>query len=129
MHIAVERVSPMADQSLKAATLFDETPAVRSISTSCEAARRMKSKALHLKQRILKFLIERGEAGATDEDIQLVLSITGSCERPRWVSLVNLGLKHSSRHTRSTQSGARATVWAASSAAQLEIEGDNHNAE
>ncbi|MCH8824813.1 MAG: hypothetical protein IH984_15045 [Planctomycetes bacterium] len=119
----------MADQSLKAATLFDESPAVRSSSTSCEAARQMKSKAPHLKRRILKFLIEQREAGTTDEEIQLALSITGNSERPRRVSLVNLGLKHSSRHTRSTQSGARATVWVASSAGQLEIEGDNHNAE
>lgn len=117
----------MVDQSHIDAPLFNETPAVCSSPTGRAAAQRVGGKAKQQRERILRFLIECGSAGATDDEIQQHLNIDGNSEWPRRVRLVELGVMYGTKRTRPTWTGSRATVGAAANTARLEAEtGANH---
>lgn len=86
-------------------------PAVKTSETSCEAARRIKGGANKLRARVLRWFIERGPAGGTDEEVQLALSMKTQTETPRRNELVKMGLLADSGRRRPTSSGRPATVW------------------
>lgn len=66
-----------------------------------------------MRQRIYAFLVERGEDGATDEEMQGWLDMNPSTQRPRRIELVTSGQVYDSGLTRKTLSGRSATVWRA----------------
>lgn len=79
--------------------------------TSKEAAVAIEGSAGTLRHQVWGFLVGRGDAGATDEEIQNMLELNPSTQRPRRIELVNGGLVRDSGRTRLTQSRRKATVW------------------
>lgn len=61
--------------------------------------------------RILLFLQERGAQGATDDEIQATLGLSGDTERPRRQELETRHLVMCGNDTRPTRKGKPATVW------------------
>lgn len=86
-------------------------PFQRHSATSRDAAISAEGSAGSLRRQVWSFLMERGQAGATDEEIQTMLEINPSTQRPRRIELVNGGLVRDSGRTRLTQSRRKATVW------------------
>lgn len=82
-----------------------------SSATSKNAARSMRGREPSDRQRVHEFLAQRGEYGATDEEIEEALGLrhqTASARRR------GLCIKHKVRDsgaTRATSSGRQATVW------------------
>lgn len=62
------------------------------------------------RQAILRYLKESPE-GRTDEEMQTVLGLPGSTQRPRRIELVRMGKVIDSGLTRKTASGRQATIW------------------
>lgn len=80
-------------------------------ATSREAATKIRPKAIRLQVfEVIKFA---GDHGRTDVEIQDILLIEGSTQRPRRVELLRAGLIRDSGRTRATASGRQATVWVA----------------
>jgi hypothetical protein len=82
-------------------------------ATSAESAGRILPDAARLRRRVYDFIRSRGAEGATDEEIQVALSMTGNTERPRRWELRRAGLVRPSGLTRKTVFGGSATVWVA----------------
>lgn len=93
-------------------TLFDDLlpPAIRASATSVKAARRA-SRTEETRRAILAFIVDEGDFGATDEEIQIALKISGNAERPRRRELEKAGLINASSSTRMTTCGREAMVW------------------
>lgn len=86
-------------------------PSVRGLRTSHAAARSLDARTLNaMQRRVLEFLRQAGDAGATDEEIQIGLAMNPSSQRPRRGELVDAGLVVEAG-TRKTRSGRLATVW------------------
>lgn len=62
---------------------------------------------------IYAWLLERGNDGATDADIQAALNLSGDTERPRRLELQAAGKVEDSGRRVKTQYGRQATVWVA----------------
>lgn len=96
-------------------TPVERLPAQRHSPTSVAAAERAEPAAAATQRRaVLDFLRGRGADGATDEEIQVALSLNPSGERPRRIELVRGGFVRDSGTTRPTRSGCKAVVWTAS---------------
>jgi hypothetical protein len=98
----------------KQPSLFDpepDPPAQAHSQPSREAARRIAPVSGELRLRVLAYLRECGETGATDEEIQTALQMGASTERPRRIELVEAGAVVDSGTTRLTKSGRKATIW------------------
>jgi hypothetical protein len=97
------------------------TPAFRSgaPATSREAAYSMVGPAKKQRADVLAFLIERGEAGATDAEIEAALGMRHQSASPRRGELVASGLVVDSGKRRPTPSGRRAVVWVPATGATL----------
>jgi hypothetical protein len=78
--------------------------------TSHDAAEAIMPNAGTLRRRVLD-LIGVAPAGLTDEQIQFVLSMNPSTQRPRRIELQRMGLIRDSGRTRATRSGRKAVVW------------------
>lgn len=63
------------------------------------------------RRKVLNFITEMGERGATDEEIQLALQMNPSTQRPRRVELVEGGWVEDSGERRFTRSRRSAVVW------------------
>lgn len=87
--------------------------------TSRIAARRIAGRTATLRAAVLGLLVERGDDGATDEEIQLALGLASNTEIPRRWELVNLRLVVASGRRRPTRSGCPATVWVVATAATM----------
>lgn len=61
--------------------------------------------------RVYKFIIDRGEYGATDSEIERALGMGGNTERPRRRELVLMGLVVDSGKRRLTATRRQAAVW------------------
>ena len=81
--------------------------------TSAAAADSMSSEAGRLRARVLAFLIDCGDAGATDAEIEQHFGRPGNTMRPRRWELVNAGLVYDTDETRLTPGRRKATVWRA----------------
>lgn len=89
-----------------------DPPAVRSSATSRAAAESIAPKAGTLRALVLD-AIQKSAYGLTDEDLQEILHLNPSTQRPRRIELVRMGLVCDSGETRLTRSGRKATVWVA----------------
>lgn len=90
-----------------------ETPYQAHSPTSLAAAEAIRPAADTLRAAVLHFLEERGDDGATDEEMQDALGINPSTQRPRRIELVEAGWVKDSGRTRKTRSGGTAVVWTA----------------
>ena len=63
------------------------------------------------RRRVLRAIWQRGEDGATDDELQVLLDLNPSTERPRRVELVDGGWIEDSSRRRRTRSGHSAVVW------------------
>lgn len=61
--------------------------------------------------RVLAWFASRGEAGGTDQECQMELSLPGDSQRPKRISLVKATRLRASGRTRLTGRGRRAIVW------------------
>lgn len=109
-------------------TLFDVDPVPRGpqsrslphngTPTSAAAAARAAGHADHDRGRILAWLRERGKTGATDDEMQVALDMSGNTQRPRRGELVEdrlvvAAVDGDKKRTRPTRSGGPAQVWIA----------------
>ena len=86
-------------------------PSVNGSATSAAAADSLTPATLNaMQRRVYEFLLERGAAGATDEEMQNGLPMPASTQRPRRVELARKGLIVE-MGTRRTTSGRMAGVW------------------
>jgi hypothetical protein len=86
---------------------------VRGSETSLEAAIAAEPRAGTQRRRVLDLLREYPVTGLADHEMQNLLGMNPSTQRPRRIELVEAGLvKDSGRH-RLTDSGKRAVVWVA----------------
>lgn len=85
----------------------------RSSPTSVAAAEAILPVAAEQRQRVYNALCEAGPHGRTDAELQRLLGLPGSSERPRRIELVEMGLVFDSGETRPTESGRAACVWRA----------------
>jgi len=86
-------------------------PSVGQSPTSEAAATKIEHSAETLREMVYSFVRSYGAFGATDDEIQRALSMSGDTERPRRWELVNDGRLMDSRRTRKTKRGRDATVW------------------
>ena len=91
---------------------FDQPPSQAHSQTSLDAALEIAGVAGTLRRRVYDLLLE-SEAGATDEEMQMILDLGGNTLRPRRIELVTADLVYDSGETRKTKSGRKATVWRA----------------
>jgi hypothetical protein len=85
---------------------------VRGSKTSLEAAIEAEPNAGTQRRRVLDVL-RTFPIGLTDHELQDMLDMNPSTQRPRRVELVKAGLVKDSGHFRLTPSGRRAVVWVA----------------
>lgn len=81
--------------------------------TSKAAAIAIESMAVTLRGEVYRFLLSRGEHGATDDEMQRFMYMNPSTQRPRRIELVEKGLVKDSGETRPTRSRRAAAVWIA----------------
>lgn len=84
-----------------------------STATSNAAAVAIAPNARTLRGQVYDLLVERGQHGATDEEMQTLLNMNPSTQRPRRGELVTDGRVADSGRTRATRSGRSAVVWVA----------------
>lgn len=86
-------------------------PAQQHSVTSMQAADSLDAKRLNaLHRQVLAFLRQRGELGATDEEMQIGIPMAPSTQRPRRLELARRGLLIEAG-VRKTSSGRNANVW------------------
>ena len=90
-----------------------EPPYQRHSETSIDAADKISSASGKLRKQVYMYIRLCGIDGATDEEIQMALSMEGSTKRPRRVELFNDALIVDSGRKRNTKSGRSAVVWMA----------------
>ena len=81
--------------------------------TSTAAARAIIPDAARLRRMVYEYIRGCGEEGATDEEIQRALGLSGNTERPRRWQLARAGLVRPAGRTRKTIAGGSAVVWVA----------------
>ena len=114
-HVPDTKKKVMSAKAKKQLTdIFGYTPAVN-VPTSIEAAdRASKSSKTRVDALVLwHWLMERGEHGATDDEIITKFGWTGNYGRPRRWSLVRQHLVYRTHMKRKTRSGCPAYVWRA----------------
>ena len=80
--------------------------------TSVEAANSWAPENLNrLRKATWDYLVERGEYGATDQEMQAYLDLPNQSQTPRRWELVRAGLVMNSGRRRKTLSGRSAIVW------------------
>jgi hypothetical protein len=98
-------------------------PAQRHSQTSRAAAERIEPQAGTLRRRVLDWLRECGEKGATDEEMQIGLSMNPSTQRPRRIELESMGWIVRTTQTRKTLSGRDAVVYRATGETPVQVQG------
>ena len=79
--------------------------------TSKDAAADIRAHAHTLRAKVLAYVASRGDDGATAQEIENALGMSGNTVRPRLVELREHGAITASMFTRVTTSGRRAVVW------------------
>lgn len=87
-------------------------PYQRHSPTSADAAEQIAESAGTLRAKVLRYITGCAE-GATDEEMQISLSMNPSTQRPRRGELQARGLIVDSGRVRRTKSGRNAVVWEA----------------
>jgi len=91
--------------------LFSEPAHANARTTKRAAAVAIRPTAGRQRMKVLAFLQSQAAIGATDEQIQLALDLTGNSERPRRKELETLDLIEDSGDVRPTVAGRAAVVW------------------
>lgn len=107
--IKPRRTRPVARSTVSQPSLFSTEARKR----SREAATATKVNAQADRQKVLAFIRGRGELGATDQEMQVELEMSGNTQRPRRGELVESGHVAEAGMKRKTISGCWATVWIA----------------
>lgn len=92
---------------------FDNAPTTRAAAQTA-----IKPDAARLRGQVLAYIRSRGASGATDQEIQEHLDMSGDTERPRRRELQQAGLIVDSGQTRLTPSGRAAVCWVAAAGTQ-----------
>lgn len=79
--------------------------------TSMKAAGSIANTAETLRARVMAHLAEKGDRGATDEEMQVSLEMPANTQRPRRWELEKSGRVKDSGQRRKTVSGRMAVVW------------------
>ena len=79
--------------------------------TSRIASQQAKTFAASQQEQVFAFIEQAGEHGATDQEIETALGISGNSVRPRRRKLVELGRVKQSSNLRLTHSNSPAVVW------------------
>ena len=79
--------------------------------TSRAAAEAIMPSEGSLEEAVYDCIVQAGEHGMTDAEVQTRLGLDGSTQRPRRVRLVEKGLVKDSGETRKTKTGRHAVVW------------------
>lgn len=79
--------------------------------TSRDAAADIRPHVATLRARVLAHLASCGERGATAQELEGALNLSGNTIRPRLVELRETGCVEDSGTTRKTASGRSAVVW------------------
>jgi hypothetical protein len=79
--------------------------------TSHAAGRAIRGRSATLRARVFGFILDKREFGATLEEIELGLAMSGNTVRPRRVELEDRKLVEDSGNRRPTRSGKPAIVW------------------
>ncbi len=79
--------------------------------TSDEAAKLIEPHINELHEKILAYLRERGDYGATDQEMQAGIPMNENTQRPRRNELADFGLIRKNGLIRKTASGRSAEVW------------------
>ena len=64
--------------------------------------------------KVLQFIIDRQERGATDQEMQAILNMPGDTLRPTRLSLSKDGMIYDSGKTRQNTNGNECIIWVAS---------------
>ena len=87
--------------------------------TSRKAANKIAGHAATLRIKVQHFLRDRGDYGATDQEIQIALDLPSNTQIPRRWELVKAGIVVASGKKRKTTSNCLATVWVLSEFAPM----------
>jgi hypothetical protein len=90
-----------------------EAPYQEHSDTSREAAELIEPDAESLRGEVLAYIRRCGATGATDDEVQVALSMNPSTQRPRRVELWKAELIERASAKRPTRSGRKASVWVA----------------
>ena len=94
------------------ASIYDfMAPHQRHSDTSRAAAEAIEPKRGTKRRIVLDYIREMGDEGATDEEMQRRLFMSGNTQRPRRVELLDAGFIKDSGARRKTPSGELAVVW------------------
>jgi transcription initiation factor IIE alpha subunit len=89
--------------------------------TSIEALQKVAPLIPSFKKRVLDLMIERGAYGATDQEIETALEISGNTIRPTRMSLLKAGDIVDSGMTRLNHNGNKCIVWVINQPTQKEL--------
>lgn len=92
--------------------------------TTLNARDQIKSKRLTLRDKVLNYITQSGDRGATDEELQQALFMAGNTERPRRDELLSMGLIRDSGRRRKTSSNRDAIVWVVRSQVGRDTQGN-----
>ena len=98
-------------EAIRSRPLPEVPPYQRHSPTSRASALRVAPGVSTLRLQVLTFIRESGTMGATDDEMQVTLSMDPSTQRPRRVELVRAGWVIDSGRKRATRSGRAAVVW------------------
>lgn len=106
-------------------------PSVAGRETSAKSGQQILEAMPELRRNIFAFIRAQGGRGATDEEIQLAMSLNPSTQRPRRVELERAGFIRAAPEgkTRETKSGREAIVWVMVPENEREAIGERRQAE
>lgn len=87
--------------------------------TSIEAQRKAAPRMSSQRARVYQFLIDRMEKGATDQEMQVALKMSGDTLRPTRGKLLKENLIYDSGKTRKNENGNDCIVWIVSTIEQI----------
>ena len=88
-------------------------------ATSIEAQRKSAPRMSSYKARVYQFLIDRMEQGATDQEMQFALKMSGDTLRPTRGKLLKENFIYDSGKTRKNENGNDCIVWVVSTIEQI----------
>jgi len=88
-------------------------------ATSIEAQRKSAPRMSSHKARVYQFLIDRMEQGATDQEMQFALKMSGDTLRPTRGKLLKENFIYDSGKTRKNENGNDCIVWVVSTIEQI----------
>lgn len=87
------------------------SPYVRGSETSKQAAEKIDNSSDAIRAVVLECMRDAGEEGRTDQETQVLLSMTGNTQRPRRRELEDAGFVVDSGRVRKTMSNRNSVVW------------------